>query len=122
MILDEKQRTSDLIASDRVEGTSVFGADREKIGSVNKLMIQKRGGEVTDAVISVGGFLGMGSQLHLLPWEKLSYDTDLDGYKLDVTEDQLKQAPTFEATEQDREYDHDYRASIYDYWQVSPYW
>lgn len=122
MILDEKQRTNDLISSDRVEGTAVYGTDGDKIGSVQKLMIRKRGGEVTDAVISVGGFLGMGSQLHFLPWEKLSYDTELDGYKLDVTEEQLREAPTYEANERDREYDPDHRATVYEYWQVAPYW
>lgn len=121
MLLD-KERQSDLIASDRVEGTAVYGSDREKIGSVQKLMIEKRGGQVTDVVISAGSFLGMGGELHSLPWSKFDYDTDLGGYRLDVTEDQLKGAPTFSEDDREKPYDRDYQTTVYEYWEVSPYW
>lgn len=121
-MLQEKEMNSDLIGSDRVEGTAVYGADKDKIGSVEKLLIEKRGGQVTDAIISVGGFLGIGNEHHSMPWSKLDYDPELGGYRLDVTEQQLKDAPRFGSDAADRAYDRDYQTSVYDYWAVTPYW
>lgn len=122
MMLKETERTSDLIASDRVEGTAVFGRDGDKIGTVKQLLIEKRGGQVTDVIVSVGSFLGMGGELHSLPWSKFTYDTDLGGYKLDVTEEQLGEAPTFDEDNRERPHDRDYQVTVYEYWQVPTYW
>jgi len=58
-------------------------------------MIDKLSGKVAYAVLSFGGFLGIGEDHYPLPWAKLQYDTKLDGYKVDLTEDQLKAAPKF---------------------------
>ncbi|NNC72629.1 MAG: PRC-barrel domain-containing protein [Sphingomonadaceae bacterium] len=121
-MLDDKVKNSDLIGSDRVEGTAVYGANGDKIGNVERVLIEKVGGQARDVEISVGGFLGMGSELHSLPWEKFDYDTELGGYKLDVTEDQLKNAPTYSQSERDKAYDRDYQANVYEYWTVTPYW
>ncbi|MDA0702444.1 MAG: PRC-barrel domain-containing protein [Proteobacteria bacterium] len=111
-----------LIGSDRVEGTDVYGVDGDKIGSVKNLLIEKRGGQVKDVIVSVGGFLGIGSKLHSLPWSKFDYDTDLEGYRLNVTEDQLKDAPSYKENDQDRPYDTDYQSKVYTYWDEDPYW
>jgi len=121
-MLQEKEKNSDLIGSDRVEGTAVYGADKDKIGSVEKLLIQKHGGQVTDAIISVGSFLGIGGENHSIPWDKLDYDTSLGGYRLDVTEEQLKNAPRFKTDDADRAYDREYQTRVYDYWAVTPFW
>ncbi|QTD57850.1 PRC-barrel domain-containing protein [Parasphingorhabdus cellanae] len=121
-MLKEDDRTSTVIASDRVEGTAIYGADNDKIGTVDKLMIEKQTGRVTDAILSVGGFLGIGSDRHSLPWAKLDYDTELGGYKLDVTKEQLEQAPRFKEDEADKAFDRQYQTSVYEYWMVTPYW
>ena len=68
------RETQDLIASDKVEGTSVYGADGKHIGSVERLILDKRSGRVSYAVLSFGGFLGIGQDHYPLPWAKLSYD------------------------------------------------
>ena len=111
-----------VIGSDRVEGTAVYGVAKKKIGSVDRLLIDKREGKVTDVILSVGGFLGIGDEKHSVPWEKLDYDTDLSGYLLDVSEDELRNAPRFKANEPDRVYDRDYQRSVYEYWMVAPMW
>lgn len=121
-MLDDKIRHNDLIGSDRVEGTAVYGSDREKIGSVDRLLIEKREGKVKDVILSVGGFLGIGDEKHSVPWEKLDYDTKLGGYLLDVSEEKLREAPRFKANEPDRPYNRDYQSSVYSYWAVAPYW
>lgn len=119
---NDNLRNSDLIGSDRVEGTAVYGSDGGKIGTVERVLIEKRSGQARDVEISVGSFLGLGGTLHTLPWDKFDYDTELGGYRLDVSEDQLKDAPSYPEAERDTAYDRDYQSRSYDYWSVSPYW
>jgi PRC-barrel domain len=64
-----------LIESDRVEGTTVYDPSGNNIGSIKRLMIEKISGRVAYAVMSFGGFLGMGTEEHAVPWNKLTYDT-----------------------------------------------
>jgi hypothetical protein len=92
--MDESEH-GNLIGSDKVEGTDVYGANDEAIGSIQRVMIDKRSGQISYAVLAFGGFLGMGEDLYPLPWNSLTYDTDLDGYKTNVTEEQLKGAPKY---------------------------
>jgi PRC-barrel domain len=93
--VDSRRETVSLIGSDKVEGTAVYGADDRKIGTVQRVMIDKISGKIAYAVVSFGGFLGMGEEYYPMPWSKLDYDTELGGYRVDVTEDQLRGAPNF---------------------------
>jgi PRC-barrel domain len=91
-----------LIESDRVEGTDVYDPRGNNIGSIKRLMIEKMSGKVAYAVMAFGGFLGIGEEEHTIPWSKLTYDTILGGYRTDITEEQLRGAPSFY---RDRDYD-----------------
>jgi len=91
----EERETVSLIGSDKVEGTAVYGADEQQIGSIERVMIDKRSGRVSYAVLSFGGFLGIGNDHYPLPWQSLKYDTGLGGYRTGVTEQQLQGAPKF---------------------------
>jgi len=91
----EARETGNLIGSDKVEGTAVFGADAEKIGSIERVMIDKVSGRVSYAVLSFGGFLGIGHDHYPLPWQSLKYDTRLGGYVTGITESQLRGAPKY---------------------------
>jgi PRC-barrel domain len=85
-----------LIASDKVEGTKVRRPNGETVGEIMRLMIDKRTGQVAYAVMSFGGFLGIGSDFYPLPWDRLTYNPRLDAYELDITEEQLRKAPKFD--------------------------
>ena len=91
MAMDTNE-TASLIGSDKVEGTAVYGADSNKIGSIERVMIDKPSGKVSYAVLSFGGFLGIGDEHYPLPWQSLKYDTSLGGYVTGVTESQLQGA------------------------------
>jgi PRC-barrel domain len=93
--VDNRRETVSLIGSDKVEGTAVYGANDERIGSVQRVMIDKISGKVAYAVLSFGGFLGMGEDYYPMPWAELKYDTRLGGYRVDLTEAELKGAPKF---------------------------
>ena len=116
-----ERETVSLIGSDKVEGTAVYGADDQRIGSIQRVMIDKIGGRVAYAVTSFGGFLGIGEDYYPLPWPTLKYDTRLGGYRTGITIDQLRGAPRFTQSSQ---WDWDDRArdrEIYSYYNV-PLW
>jgi hypothetical protein len=91
----ESRETGNLIGSDKVEGTAVYGADSEKIGTIERVMIDKLSGKVSYAVLSFGGFLGIGDDHYPLPWQSLKYDTNLEGYVTGITQKQLEGAPKY---------------------------
>jgi len=84
-----------LIESDHIEGTAVYDANDKQIGTIKRLVIEKVSGHVVYAVTAFGGFLGLGSETHTIPWEQLHYDTALHGYKTSIAEEQLRKAPEF---------------------------
>jgi hypothetical protein len=94
-MVTEARETGSLIGSDKVEGTAVYGANDAKIGSIERVMIDKMTGKVSYAVLSFGGFLGIGDDHYPLPWQSLKYDTSLGGYRTGITETQLKGAPKY---------------------------
>jgi hypothetical protein len=85
----------DCIGSDKVDGTAVYDPNGKKIGSIERIMIGKRSGKVDYAVLSFGGFLGIGDDHYPLPWSSLTYNTDLGGYQVAVTKEQLEGAPKY---------------------------
>ena len=86
----------DLISSDRVEGTSVFRSDGDKVGRIERLMIEKRSGKTLYAIMNFGGFLGIGEDSYPLPWSLLTYNPELGGYEVNISDEQLKGAPKIE--------------------------
>ena len=88
-----------LIASDKVEGTKVYNREGDHLGSVSTLMIDKRSGQVSYAVMSFGGFLGIGEGYHPLPWQSLTYDPVQGGYVVDLSREKLEGAPYYRADE-----------------------
>src|SRR5687767_12291123 len=87
--------TSDVISSERVEGTTVYNTAGEKLGSVDDLMIDKVSGQIRYAVLEFGGFLGMGTDRYPLPWNMLKYDTGKEGYVVPLDKDKLEKAPHY---------------------------
>lgn len=113
----ERDETRNLISSEKVEGTNVFATDGERIGTIDHLMIGKLSGRVEYAVMSFGGFLGMGEKYHPVPWDALSYDTDRGGYVINVDKGRLKEAPSYERGSRP-EYDRAYGEDVYNYYGV----
>lgn len=113
----ERDETTDLISSEKVDGTKVFATDGEKIGSIDHLMIGKRSGRVEFAVMSFGGFLGMGESYHPVPWDALDYDTERGGYVVNIDKNRLKEAPYYEEGSRPQ-FDRQYGETVYNYYGV----
>ena len=110
--------TGSLIAASKVEGTSVYNRKGESLGSIYDVMIDKKSGKVSYAVMSFGGFLGMGESYHPLPWEKLDYDERQGGYVVDVDKELLQKAPHYGASDSPDWSNRDYGRRIDDYYGV----
>ena len=91
----DKRETVSLIGSDKVEGTYVYRSNGENVGTIQRVMIDKRSGKVAYAVMSFGGFMGIGEDYYPLPWDKLTYNERMGGYEVNVSPAQLKAAPKY---------------------------
>lgn len=113
------EETVDLIAADKVEGTAVYNSHGQKMGSIYSLMIDKYSGRVIYAVMSFGGFLGIGERYHPLPWRVLTYDPAQGGYVVDLDRDLLQAAPSYGASEMPDWADPTWARSVQDYYRGS---
>ena len=114
----ERNETQRLIASDKVEGTTVYNPQCEKLGKVANVMIDKRSGKSEYAVLQFGGLFGLGSDHYPLPWDMLTYDIDKGGYVVDIAKEQLTGAPRY-GTGDRPEYTDDYGRDIYGYYGLN---
>jgi len=113
------EKPASLIASDRVEGTPVFRPGGKRVGTIKRLMLDKRHGTVAYAVMSFGGFMGLGHSHYPLPWPTIKYNTQLEGYETGVTAAQLKDAPAFsDGSWSDRNWE----KQTHTYYNAPPYW
>ena len=110
------------IRAKKVIGTNVKDRSGRKIGEVEDIVLDKQSNSIMFAVVSFGGFLGVGEKCHPLPWAALDYDEKDNGYVVDVTEDQLRAAPTGSIDELTRNDGNALRDRTYTYYKVDPYW
>ncbi|UAK23340.1 PRC-barrel domain-containing protein [Sphingomonas nostoxanthinifaciens] len=109
--------TNELIASNKVEGTTVYDRDGEKLGTIHNFMVDKRTGQVDYAVLSFGGLFGLGSDYYPLPWDMLDYDEALGGYVVDLDQETLEQAPRYAASDEPS-YDRAYGERVHGYYGI----
>ncbi|SKA25791.1 PRC-barrel domain-containing protein [Consotaella salsifontis] len=110
--------SADFIEASRVNGTAVYDTDGQHLGHIEDVVLGKRDGNVKYAVLSMGGFLGIGEEYHPIPWSVLKYDERQGGYVIGVPIDQLKTAPHYGAADNPRWGDPAYGRSIDDYYGV----
>ncbi|WP_020694562.1 PRC-barrel domain-containing protein [Reyranella massiliensis] len=110
-----------LIAAEKVEGTNVYNHQGDKLGTVDDIMIDKVSGKAIYAIMSFGGFLGIGEKYHPLPWSTLRYDEAKGGYVVNLDKQMLEKAPTYGMNE-DFSWTPDYGRSVDSYYRVPTYW
>jgi sporulation protein YlmC with PRC-barrel domain len=111
-----------LIAAKQVQNATVYNTALEKLGTIEDVMIDKETGRVAYAILSHGGFLGIGDQYYPLPWEKLHYDLEMGGYIVDISQDVLQGAPSYTDEATAAWHDDDWGRSIYAHYGVEPFW
>jgi len=116
-----KITSGSLIAAEKVEGTSVYNLAGEKLGTVEDIMLDKVSGKAIYAVMSFGGFLGIGEKYHPLPWSTLQYDESRGGYVVNLDKRKLESAPTY-AMDDDFRWTPEYGRSVDRYYGAPTFW
>ena len=93
---DESGPGPALMGADTLLGEDVVNALGEDLGDIKEIMLDMRSGQVAYAVLSFGGFLGIGEKLFAVPWQALQLDTINKRFVLDVVKERLKFAPGFD--------------------------
>lgn len=88
-----------LVTATGVTNQDVYNADGDKVGWLDEVVIDKMSGQVAYVVLAVGGFLGIGERYHRLDWNRLTYDETKNGYNIDLTGEQMREAPHFSREE-----------------------
>jgi PRC-barrel domain len=115
------EETGRLISSNKVVGSAVYNRRGEHLGDIYGLMMDKLTGRVAYAVMSFGGFLGIGESYHPLPWRMLNYDPRQDGYVVDLDRRRLEAAPSYTLTNMPDWSDRSYGHRLDEYYGVPPY-
>jgi len=109
------------IRASRVEGTEVYNPEGDHLGQIDDLVIGKRDGEVKYAIMSFGRFLGIGEEYHPMPWNTLDYDPEKGGYVVNMTKEQLRDAPHYGRKAEPDWADPTYGKRINDYYGIPPF-
>src|SRR5690349_3632051 len=112
----------EVMAADTLDGDKVLSADGDDIGKIKDIMLDVRSGRVAYAVLSSGGFLGMGDTLRALPWNALTLDTDQKVFRVDITADRIKSEPGFNKDNWPSMADVSWGTSLHQYYNRRPYW
>jgi hypothetical protein len=111
-----------VMASDTLEGNNVIGPAGDDLGTIDHIMLDVPGGRIAYAVLSFGGFLGIGEKLFAVPWSALTLDTRRKCFVLGIDKEKLKAAPGFDKDHWPTMADSQWATSIHEYYGTRPYW
>lgn len=112
----------EVMAADTLEGDKVTNTKGEDLGTIEDIMIDVQRGRVAYAVMSCGGFLGMGDKLFAIPWNALTLDANRHCFVLDADQKRFEKAPGFDKDHWPSMADNSWASQVHDYYGVSPYW
>ena len=115
-------QTPTVLAADTLTGDKVVNRQKEDLGKIEHLMIDLETGRIAYAVLSFGGFLGMGDKLFAIPWSALALDTVEKRFILNVDKELLKSAPGFDKDQWPNMADLGWGAKVFTYYGAKPYW
>lgn len=110
-----------LMGANTLDGNDVYNRQDEDLGDIKEIMLDMGTGRVAYAVLSYGGFLGMGEKLFAVPWSALTLDTVNKRFVLDVEKDRLESAPGFDKDQWPDMANSAWSKEIHDYYGVTPY-
>jgi len=111
-----------VMAASTLEGDKVMSSDGEDVGKIKEIMLDVYTGRIAYAVMSSGGFLGIGDKLLAIPWNALTLDTDRKCFLLSVNADTVKTAPGFDKDQWPAMADPAWANKLHGYYGSTPYW
>jgi len=112
----------EVMAAATLDGNKVITADGEHVGKISDIMLDVRSGRVAYAVLSEGGFLGMGNSLHAIPWNALTLDTAEKCFRVDIPAQRIKDDPGFDKDHWPSMADVTWGTQLHEYYNRRPYW
>jgi|SRR3979490_838200 len=110
----------DLMGADTLIGNDVYNHNDEDLGDIKEIMLDVRSGRVSYAVLSFGGFLGMGEKLFAVPWSAMTLDTVNKRFVLNVEKDRLENAPGFDKDNWPNMADTSWATEIHSFYGTKP--
>ena len=83
------------LISARVDDTNVFDDGGRKLGTLHAIHFDAPSGRIEYAVLSIGGFLGLGQGFHPVPFRTLIFDGKLGGYIVALSKAVLDGGPSY---------------------------
>ena len=117
---DEPGPGPDVMGADTLIGNDVCNPAYEPLGTVKEIMLDMRSGQVAYAVLSFGGFLGMGEKLFAVPWSAMVLDTKNKRFVLDIDKERLENAPGFDANDWPDMANDVWEKTVNDYYGTQP--
>jgi sporulation protein YlmC with PRC-barrel domain len=111
-----------VLAATTLTGNKVVNLQNQDLGLIEELMIDIDSGRIAYAVLSFGGFLGLGDKLFAIPWSALKLDAAEKRFVLNISKELLEQAPGFDKNRWPDMSDPAWGAQIYSYYGQEPYW
>jgi sporulation protein YlmC with PRC-barrel domain len=111
-----------VMAASTLEGNDVVNRRGEKLGTIEQIMLEVPTGRIAYAVLSSGGFLGVGDRLFAIPWRALTLDTENKCFILDVAKERLEAAPGFDKDHWPTMADEKWAHEVHRYYNQPPYW
>lgn len=111
----------ELMGADTLIGNDVYNPAGDDLGDIKEILLNVRSGRVAYAVLSFGGFLGLGDKLFAVPWEALKLDTINKRFTLDVAKERLEEAPGFDKDHWPDMADPKWASSLHTYYGTKPY-
>ena len=111
-----------VLSATAVLGDAVVNRAGESLGKIEELMLDLEKGRVAYAILSLGGFLGMGEKLFAVPFEALKLDASREHFTLDVDKNKLMKAPGFDRNNPPQASDRTWGAEVYKFYGYKPYW
>jgi sporulation protein YlmC with PRC-barrel domain len=112
----------EIMAASSFEGETVVNNQGETVGEIEEVMLDVRAGRIAYAVLSVGGFLGIGEKYFAIPWRAFTMDTDNHRFILDVDKQRLENAPGFDKDHWPSMADQSWATQVHTYYSTRPYW
>ena len=112
----------EIMAASSFEGENVVNNQGETVGEIEEIMLDVRSGRIAYAVMSVGGFLGIGEKYFAVPWRAFTMDTDNHRFILDVDKERLNNAPGFDKDHWPSMGDQSWAMQVHTYYSTRPYW
>ena len=111
-----------VLSTSTMTGDSVKNSKGENLGEIQDLMIDTQSGRVAYAVLSFGGFFGMGDKLFAIPFNALEICPEEKCFKFEVDKEQLENAHGFDKNNWPDMADRKWQTDVHNAFKVDPYW